>query len=140
MAIGSRGEGGVGGGGRGTIFTGMGPKRAAPKKSTAKKAVLTKAQRVVREAQIAKMKELALKPKNIKINSAKSPTVDAARKANARALKAANKPTSKNNRTVGPKTSTSVADMIKNMKPANPKVTRGGSMKSRLNWPKSMTK
>ena len=60
-----------------------------------------------------------------------------AAKANARGLKAANKPTSKNNRAVGPKTSTYVSDTLKNMKPANPKVTRGGSSKSKLNWPKS---
>lgn len=70
-------------------------------------------------------------------NKLKAKPTKAEAKANARGLKAANKPTSKNNRSVGPKTSTYVSDTLKNMKPANPKVTRGGSMKSKLNFPKS---
>ena len=56
------------------------------------------------------------------------------------ALKAANKPTSKNDASVGPKTSAYVSDTLKNTKPANPNVTRGGSMKSKIDWPKSTTK
>lgn len=60
MAIGSRGESGVGGGGRGMstggsrgpIYNGMGPKKAAPKKSTAKKAVLTKAEQAAQKARL----------------------------------------------------------------------------------------
>jgi hypothetical protein len=63
-----------------------------------------------------------------------------AAKVEKKALKAANKPTSKNNASVGPKTSAYVSDVLKNTKPANPKVTRGGSMKSKIDWPKSTTK
>ena len=60
-----------------------------------------------------------------------------AAKVEKKALKAANKPTSKNNASVNRNTSTYVADSLKNAKPANPNVTRGGSMKSKLNWPES---
>lgn len=58
----------------------------------------------------------------------------AAKKANARGLKAANQPVSKGNRLSGP----AVRDAILSAKPANPNVVRGGSMKSQLNWPESM--
>ena len=62
----------------------------------------------------------------------------AAAKVEAKALKAANKPTTKNNAATGPKTAGYVGDVLKNTKPANPNVTRGGSAKSKLNWPESM--
>ena len=62
----------------------------------------------------------------------------AAAKVEAKALKAANKPTTKNNAATGPKTAAYVGDVLKNTKPANPNVTRGGSAKSKLNWPESM--
>jgi predicted transcriptional regulator len=61
-----------------------------------------------------------------------------AAKVESRALKAANKPTSKDNAAVGPKTAAYVSDIVKNTKPANPNVTRGGSAGSKLNWPESM--
>ena len=67
MAIGSRGEGGVGGGGRGTIFTGMGPKKAAPKKSTAKKAVLTKEQKAAIQAKKAAAARKAASTSSVKV-------------------------------------------------------------------------
>jgi hypothetical protein len=65
-------------------------------------------------------------------------TAKTAAKVESKALKAANKPTSKDNAATGPKTAAYVADVIKNTKPANPNVTRGGSAKSKLNWPESM--
>ena len=67
--------------------------------------------------------------KPIKISKAEA-------KANARGLKAANKPVSKNNR--GQTASQLKTDILKNAKPARPNRVRGGSMKSKLNFPKGM--
>jgi hypothetical protein len=55
-------------------------------------------------------------------------------KASARGLKAANKPVSKNNR--GQTASQLKTDILKNATPARPNRVRGGSMKSKLNFPK----
>ena len=57
-------------------------------------------------------------------------------KANTRGLKAANKPVSKNNR--GQTASQFKTDILKNATPARPNRVRGGSMKSKLNFPKGM--
>lgn len=63
-------------------------------------------------------------------------TVKAEAKANARALKEANKPTSKGNAPYRNAAYTRPA--ILSGEPANPNVTRGGSIKSKMNWPESM--
>jgi hypothetical protein len=63
-------------------------------------------------------------------------TAKATAKANARGLKAANKPVSKNNR--GQTASQFKTDILKNATPARPNRVRGGSMKSKLNFPKGM--
>jgi hypothetical protein len=55
-------------------------------------------------------------------------------KANARGLKAANKPVSKNNRLGG----NTLRQVILSDKPARPNRPRGGSMRSKLNYPKGM--
>ena len=60
-------------------------------------------------------------------------------RAEARALKAANAPVSKNNRDFGKgEGKANVRSAILSGKPANPNAVRGGSMKSQLNWPASM--
>ena len=84
--------------------------------------------------------------KPIKISKAEA-------KANARGLKAANKPVSKNNEKVYSvdkkikkmgvlkpgETSMFTHHQLKNViKPARPNRVRGGSMRSKLNWPKGM--
>ena len=57
-------------------------------------------------------------------------------RANKRGLKAANKPVSKNNRNrFG---DGEMPNYLKNTPPARPNRVRGGSMKSRLNFPKGM--
>ena len=57
-------------------------------------------------------------------------------KANKRGLKAANAKVSKNNR--GQTGSKYKTDILKNATPARPNRVRGGSMKSKLNFPKGM--
>jgi len=74
-------------------------------------------------------------------NAAKTKTTTAKAKAtetkaNARALKAANKPLSKGNAKAPFKGGDS-KNVLANAKPANPNVVRGGSMKSKINWPKA---
>ena len=73
-------------------------------------------------------------------------------KANARGLKAANKPVTKNKEKVYSldkslkktgvlkpgETTEWTKNQLKNMPPRNPNVVRGGSMKSKLNYPKGM--
>jgi len=64
-----------------------------------------------------------------------------AERAIARGLKAANKPTKAAKTSIGnnQKISPAVrAQALKTEKPANPNAVRGGSMKSKLNWPDSM--
>ena len=59
-------------------------------------------------------------------------------KANARGLKAANKPVSKDNAYQYGHIGSLSRNRIKNMQPARPNRVRGGSMKSKLNFPKGM--
>jgi hypothetical protein len=59
-------------------------------------------------------------------------------KANKRGLKAANKPVSKENAYQYGHIGSLSRNRIKNMQPARPNRIRGGSMKSKLNFPKGM--
>ena len=62
-------------------------------------------------------------------------------KAEARGLKAANKPTKASKTSIGNNEKISPAmraKALKTEKPANPNAVRGGSMKSKVNWPDSM--
>jgi len=108
------------------------------------KGAVSVAKKVVAKDAVKTADKFASKMAVAKTPAQKAKVVVSKAKADAKveknALKAANKPTSKNNASVGPKTSAYVSDSVKNMKPANPNVTRGGSMKSKLNWPDSMTK
>jgi hypothetical protein len=61
-----------------------------------------------------------------------------ASKANKRGLKAANKPVSKDNAYQYGNIGSLSRNRIKNMQPARPDRVRGGSMKSKLNFPKGM--
>jgi len=58
--------------------------------------------------------------------------------ANKRGLKAANKPVSKDNAYQYGYIGSLSSNRIKNTPPARPNRVRGGSMKSKLNWPKGM--
>jgi hypothetical protein len=62
--------------------------------------------------------------KTIEINSAPKKTADSARAANAKALKAANKPVSKNNRNIGGPV---MRNVLKNSAPARANRTRAGN-------------
>lgn len=84
-------------------------------------------------AQKKNYKEKVTTPRKKVVKAAKQEA-----KANARGLKAANKPVSKNNEFQWGHIGSLSRNKIKNMEPARPNRVRGGSMKSKLNWPKDM--
>jgi len=95
------------------------------------------------KAAIKKMDKQIAQKKNYKekVTTPRKKVVKAAKqeaKANARGLKAANKPVSKNNEFQWGHIGSLSRNRIKNMEPARPNRIRGGSMKSKLNWPKDM--
>jgi hypothetical protein len=75
-----------------------------------------------------------------KVNTPAKSAAGTEAKANARALKAANKPVKSKDADIMNRNNPYARQAVLNEKPANPKVVRGGSMKSKINWPDSMTK
>jgi hypothetical protein len=88
------------------------------------------ATKVAKVAKAASIESKALK-------AAKGPSLAKVEK---KALKAANKPVKSKDADIMNRNNPYARQAVLNEKPANPKVVRGGSMKSKINWPDSMTK
>lgn len=116
---------GFGGGGRGWSFA-----------KTAKRLnVRTIKETKVVKGKIVKGSDVAKAVKKVNAKTAKAEA-----KANARGLKAANKPVKNKDASVMNRNNQYARQAILNEKPARPNRVRGGSMKSKQNWPEGMKK
>ena len=72
------------------------------------------------------------------VNKPTDKAAKVAEKVESKALKAANKPVKSKDANLMNRNNPQARQAILSEKPANPNVTRGGSAKSKLNWPESM--